>query len=598
MVKARKSIVSPVSELDHLANAELAQRSLRVAFIYVPLTILVSLVTDLHKDFPAETYGYLGIFLIMGIVRTRQARNFKENNDSRSWLKKFILLTMIPAATLGSIPPMIFFSKGAGWDFIICTMSIIGITAGATSSLAPRKNIFRIFQCTLLLPTVLILAAFSNGKTQGMVLLLLLWLGQVLVLGHYSHKEFWANLRSRHQLKLRASTLEKAKTEVEQACRTKDDFLANMSHEIRTPLNGIIGMTDLVMESDLDQQQLSYLQDVKSSGETLLKIINEILDFSKIEAGGIEIESIPFSIKKMLDKVVRPLRFPAENRGNKLVIELDPDLPTRLFGDPHRLWQVLTNLASNAVKFTENGEITISARQLGQIGRRCTLMLSVSDTGIGISPQAQISIFKAFSQADGSTTRKYGGTGLGLAISQKLVQLMEGEITLNSSEGKGSTFAFLLHLDEAPAETIEFAKPLREAGTIDLSGLRILLAEDNPVNARLASRLLEKSGVLVELARDGKQAVEAWQNNTFDLVLMDVQMPVMDGFEATALIRKGELETGDHIPIIALTAHALDGYRDQCLENGMDDFLSKPLNPRVLRECLVLWSPQEEPQSV
>ena len=601
MALSQKISERHLPELDQLANAAMASRSLRVAYFYVPFSIIVSLVTDLYKDFPLATFAFVGLFLVIGTLRTHLARGFKNTPDTALWMKKFNILTMIPALALGSVGPLVFLAKGASWDLNICVLGLTGVSAGASSSLAPRIKTFRTFELVLLMPTVITLAVFAEGKTQGLSVLMFLWVGQVLILGHYFHKEFWAAIKGQHQLKQRATALEKANTKVKQASRVKGDFLANMSHEIRTPLNGIIGMTDLVLESDLDKQQLDYLQDVKSSGETLLRIINEILDFSKIEAGGIEIESIPFSVKKVMKKVVRPLRFSAESRANELVIDLDPNLPERLKGDPHRLWQILTNLTSNAVKFTENGKITLSAEMMGQVGDRITLAIKVSDTGIGISPRAQASIFKAFSQADESTTRKFGGTGLGLAISKKLVELMDGAITLKSTVGTGSSFAILLHLEEASVEDAKAAKPQPKTDAIDLSGLRVLLAEDNTVNAKLATRLLEKSGILVEWAQDGKQAVDAWRENSFDMVLMDVQMPVMDGFEATVQIRKAEGETENPIPIIALTAHAIDGYRDQCLEKGMDDFLTKPLNPRRLRDCLGLWAPQptqSEPQSV
>ena len=589
---------SHIMELDRLADAELAKRSLRVGFIYVPLSIIVSLITDLSSDFPRQTTGFILLFLLMGVIRSHFARNFESNYNPQNWIKKFTIYTLIPALALGSVAPLVFFYQGAGWDFIICILSVTGVSAGASSSLSPRKKIFRVFQTVLLVPTILTLVIFGEGKAQALSVLVLLWLGQVLVLGRYFHQEFWAGLHGQHQLKLRAKALEKAKARVEEASLAKGNFLANMSHEIRTPLNGIIGMTDLVLESDLDQDQLSYLNDVKSSGETLLRIINEILDFSKIEAGAIQIETIPFSMKKVIEKVVRSLRFSAESRANKISFTIDPELPRILMGDPHRLWQILTNLTGNAVKFTENGEISLSAEKVGEKNSRYSVIVKVRDTGIGISPEAQKSIFNAFSQADGSTTRKFGGTGLGLAISQKLVELMDGTITLNSTEGEGSTFAFMLNLEEAAVQSIEAIEDGEQSRVSDLTGLRVLLAEDNSVNAKLATRLLEKSGVLVEWAQNGKEALDALQNNIIDVILMDVQMPVMDGFETTAEIRKIEAGREKRIPIVALTAHALDGYRDLCLEKGMDDFLTKPLNSVRLRNCLGLWAPPSVQQSV
>ncbi len=588
-----------IPQLDRLANAELAKRAMRVIWVHNFLSLIVAFVTDLYRLEPAGTALYTLVSMALGYLRLRTAHQFQRIHvtQPRRWLGMFMALTMLQALSTGAVIPAVFFSHGAGWAFIICLLSVTGISAGSTSSLSPRLKLFRAFQIALLSPTIITMVLFGEGRVQTLSLLVLLWIGQVLVLGNYFHKEFWSGLRAHHQLRLRAEALEKAKQEVEEAIRIKGDFLANTSHELRTPLNGIIGMTDLVLESELTAEQKDHLEDVKTSGETLLKIINEILDFSKLDAGRVKLENVSFNLAELFDKAVRPIRYQAQSRGNELTVDLDEKLPGRFRGDPHRLWQVLTNLLSNAVKFTENGRIGLQAEMLGCTDELCQVAIRVHDTGIGVSSEAQETIFEAFSQADGSTTRKYGGTGLGLAITRQLVELMGGKLTLESEEGRGSTFSIVLDLPRAAEvePTVSQGRTAFLEGSLE--GMKILLAEDNTVNAKLATRVLEKDGVLVDWVADGQQVLEAWQKGRYDLILMDVQMPLMDGFEATEAIRAAENE-GERIPIIALTAHAIEGYRDQCLSHGMDDYLTKPLNPRLLRENLRKWAAQLAPQSV
>ena len=588
-----------IPQLDRLANAELARRSLRVTWVYFFQALIVAYVTDLYRLAPLGTAIFVGATFLVGWLRMRVARHFERIHGTRPgrWLTTFSALALTQALILGAVLPAIFFNQGANWAFIICLLSIAGISAGAAASLSPRLKLYQAFQTVLLGPTALALLLFGEGKIQALSLLVILWAGQVIVLGRFFHREFWSGLRAHHQLRLRADALEKAKREVENAMRIKGDFLANTSHEIRTPLNGIIGMTDLVLESELTDEQRDNLSDVKISGQTLLKIINEILDFSKLEAGQSGLEAEPFNLAEVIDNVVRPLRYHARSRGNELVVDLDASLPAWVVGDSHRLWQILTNLAGNAVKFTEEGQVKISARSLGREIDPCPVELVVSDTGIGIPPAAQSTIFEAFSQADGSTTRRYGGTGLGLAITRKLVDLMGGEIQLESVEGQGSTFTIRLNYPVAAAGVPTERPEPNGQPQVSLAGLRVLLAEDNIVNAKLATRVLDKIDVKVDWAEDGQQALDAWQKGGHDLILMDVQMPVMDGFQATAAIRAQE-DGRSRIPILALTAHAFAGYQQLCLGHGMDDYLTKPLNPRLLREALQKWAPQEELQSV
>ena len=529
----------------------------------------------------------------------------------------------------------------------------------------------------------------------------------------------------------RTEEMRRARDAAEEASRVKSEFLANMSHEIRTPLNGIMGMTDLTLGTEITTEQREYLDTVKQSADSLLVVINDILDFSKIEAGKVELELANFNLRDCLESTLKILAFRADEKGLELLCEIAPEAPEVVRGDSSRLRQIVTNLVGNAVKFTNEGEVAMKVEAKSQDDDNCTLQFTVSDTGIGIPLEKQALIFDPFSQADTSTTRKYGGTGLGLTISARLIELMGGKIRLESEVGRGTLFFFTVQMKSsemsiavgsiAPPEVLRgvkvlvvddnrtnrrildgmlrrwemrpalveggeealaelssardagepyglvltdmhmprmdgftlierirqrpelatatimmltsaghrgdaercrelgvaayLLKPIRQSelresialvlGAREQSGaiplvtryslhdsrdpmaiLRILVAEDNPVNQRLVVRLLEKRGHRVVLAVDGRQAVEALNQESFDLVLMDVQMPEMDGLEATTIIREKEKKSGKHQPIVALTAHAMAGDRDRCLTAGMDGYLTKPIRTRELDQIL------------
>jgi signal transduction histidine kinase/DNA-binding response OmpR family regulator/HPt (histidine-containing phosphotransfer) domain-containing protein len=708
-------------------QVELARRSVSGAMSYFGLLLVVGFFTPYASDHPHIFNIAVGAFLVMGMSRIILARAIERRiAEFPNWgFRAFGWGVMSSAAFWGMFSALTLGFYQSRWTGMIVLLMTAGIAAGGLTSLVPDIFLARSYLVVMLLPSIVASAILGNAEGWSAAMTIGAFVVFLLIESKHQHTNYWQAIEDRTALRAKAAELEEAKELADEATIAKSNFLAKMSHEIRTPMNAVIGMTELLLDSELDRQRERFVRTIKDSSESLLEIVNDILDLSKIESGRIELDTIDFDLRDSVHDVLRVLSLRAHTKGLELSCRVKPDVPYALSGDGGRLRQILVNLVGNAIKFTPEGSVLVQIELQEKHEDSVVLHFAVSDTGIGIPAEYMSRIFEPFAQADSSTTRHYGGTGLGLSISKAIVEMMHGKLWCESEPEKGSTFHFtarfvvrkavtgtssfpgissltdlhVLIVEDAPenarilGEMIEswrmrstivqsnrmaidllsrskngrsrfdfilvdaqmagesgfslaeyivkctefplpimmltsvaqgegvercsalglsvyVVKPVSESDLFDAmmsirgaqsesvlevsadnqqtaGRLHILVAEDNSVNQEVAQLMLQKRGYSVTIASNGREAVKLIAESAqFDIILMDIQMPEMDGFHATAAIREIESKGKRRTPIVAMTAHAMKGDRERCLEAGMDGYVSKPVQSKVLYETI------------